>query len=100
MEDNEEVWLSQQAHNDHPKARWLKFWMMETSQKPYPVTNGVNQGCVLSPALFSMVFLVIRTKAFQDPSIIVRIEYLSDCDGTPEDCYKGKGDRHQGLLVC
>ena len=41
-----------------------------------PVTNGVNQGCVVSPTLFSMVFSAMRTRALQDPSIIVRIEYL------------------------
>lgn len=41
-----------------------------------PVTNGVNQGCVVSPTLFSMVFSAMRTRAFEDPSLIVRIEYL------------------------
>ena len=41
-----------------------------------PVTNGVNQGCVVSPTFFSMVFSAMRTRALQDPSLIVRIEYL------------------------
>ena len=41
-----------------------------------PVTNGVNQGCVVSPTLFSMELSAMRTRAFQDPSIIVRTEYL------------------------
>ena len=41
-----------------------------------PVTNGVNQGCFVSPTLFSMVFSAMRTRAFKDPSIIVRTEYL------------------------
>ena len=27
---------------------------------PFPVTNGVKQGCVLAPTLFSMMFSAIR----------------------------------------
>ena len=95
MEDNEEVWLSNQAHNDRLKAGWLKFWMMdyETSQKPYQLPTAsikaalslrrssvwYSRPCRLSQSR-SLGFLVwcgrTRTKAFQDPSIIVRIEYL------------------------
>ena len=33
---------------------------------PFPVTNGVKQGCVLAPALFSMMFSTMLTAAFQD----------------------------------
>ena len=33
---------------------------------PFPVTNGVKQGCVLAPALFSMMFSAMLTAAFQD----------------------------------
>ena len=32
----------------------------------FPVTNGVKQGCVLAPALFSMMFSAMLTAAFQD----------------------------------
>ena len=33
---------------------------------PFPVTNGAKQGCVLAPTLFSMMFSVLLTHAFQD----------------------------------
>ena len=32
----------------------------------FPVTNGVKQGCVLSPTQFSMMFSVNLKDAFQD----------------------------------
>ena len=34
--------------------------------EPFPVTNGVKQGCVMAPTLFSMMFSAILTDAFQD----------------------------------
>ena len=34
--------------------------------EPFPVTNGVNQGCVLAPTLFSMMSSATLTYAFQD----------------------------------
>ena len=33
---------------------------------PFPVRNGVKQGCVLASTLFSMMFSVMLTDAFQD----------------------------------
>ena len=33
---------------------------------PSPVTDGVKQGCVLPPTLFSMLFSVMLTDDFQD----------------------------------
>ena len=34
--------------------------------EPFPVTNGVKQGCVMAPTLFSMMFSAMLTYAFQD----------------------------------
>ena len=33
---------------------------------PFPVTNGVKQGCVLASTLFNMMFSAMFTDAFQD----------------------------------
>ena len=33
---------------------------------PLHVTNGVKQGCVLAPTLFSMMFSAMLTAAYQD----------------------------------
>ena len=37
-----------------------------TFSDPFPVTNGVKQGCVLASTLFSMMFSAMLTNAFQD----------------------------------
>ena len=45
---------------------------------PFPVTNGVKQGCVLAPTLFSMVFSAMLTDAFQDGDNGIPIRYHFD----------------------
>ena len=42
---------------------------------PFPVTNGVNQGCVLASTLFSMMFSAMLTDAFQDGDNGLPIRY-------------------------
>lgn len=44
----------------------------------FPVTNGVKQGCVLAPTLFSMVFSAMLTDAFQDCQDGVHLRYRTD----------------------
>ena len=34
--------------------------------EPFPVTNGVKQGCVMAPTLFSMMFSDMLTDVFHD----------------------------------
>ncbi len=41
--------------------------------EPFPVTNGVKQGCVLAPTFFSMMFSAMLTDAFRDDDIGVGI---------------------------
>ena len=45
---------------------------------PFPVTNGVKQGCVLAPTLFSMIFYAMLTDAFQDGDNGIPIRYRFD----------------------
>ena len=45
---------------------------------PFPVTNGVEQGCVLAPTLFSMMFSAMLTAAFQDGDNGIPIRYRFD----------------------
>ena len=45
---------------------------------PFPVTNGVKQGCVLSSTLFSMMFSAMLTDAFQDGDNRILIRYRFD----------------------
>jgi len=49
----------------------------ETSE-PFPVTNGVKQGCVLAPTLFSLLFSAMLTNAFRDGDVGVGIRYRTD----------------------
>ena len=45
---------------------------------PFPVTNGVKQGCVLTSTLFSMMFSAMLTDAFQDGDDGIPIRYHFD----------------------
>ena len=46
--------------------------------EPFPVTNGVKQGCVMAPTLFSMMFSAMLTDAFQDVDACFQIRYRFD----------------------
>ena len=45
---------------------------------PFPVTNGINQGCVLASILLSMMFSAMLTDAFQDGDNGIAIRYRFD----------------------
>ena len=45
---------------------------------PFRVTNGVKQGCVLAPTLFSIMFSAMLTAAFQDGDNGIPIRYRFD----------------------
>ena len=46
--------------------------------EPFPVTNGVKQGYVMAPTLFSMMFSAMLTDAFQDVDAGFPIRYRFD----------------------
>ncbi|BFZ17197.1 hypothetical protein BsWGS_20236 [Bradybaena similaris] len=46
----------------------------------FNVTNGVKQGCILAPTLFSMMFAAMLTEAFNDTNAGVKVQYRSDGD--------------------
>ena len=46
--------------------------------EPLPVTNGVKQGCVLTPTLFSMMFSDMLTDVFRDHDAGFPIRYYFD----------------------
>ena len=46
--------------------------------EPFPVTNGVKQGCVMAPTLFSLTFSAMLTDAFQDVDAGFPIRYRFD----------------------
>ena len=48
------------------------------SSEPFPVTNGVKQGCVLAPTLFSLMFSALLTDAFGETSPGIPIRYRDD----------------------
>ena len=45
------------------------------ASKSFPVTNGVTQGCVLAPTLFSLMFSAMLTDAFKGTSPGIPIRY-------------------------
>ena len=48
------------------------------SSNAFPVTNGVKQGCVLAPTLFSLMFSAMLTDAFQDCDDGIDFRYRTD----------------------
>ena len=48
------------------------------SSETFRVTNGVKQGCVLAPTLFSVVFSAMLKTAFQDDTDSMTIRYRTD----------------------
>ena len=46
--------------------------------EPFPVTNGVKQGCVLAPTLFSLVFATMLRDAFRDGDVGIDLRYRTD----------------------
>ena len=46
--------------------------------KPFPVTNGVKQGCVLAPTLFSLMFSAMLTEAFRNRNVGMDFRYRTD----------------------
>jgi len=65
----------------------------------FSVTNGVKQGCVLAPTLFSMVFPAMLTDAFQDSEGGIHLRYRSD--GRLFNLRrKGERDSNQRLSLC
>ena len=49
------------------------------SSNVFPVTNGVKQGCVLAPTLFSMVFAAMLSDAFSDNDMSsIKIRFRTD----------------------
>ena len=48
------------------------------SSEPFLVSNGVKQGCVLAPTLFSLMFSAMLTDAFTDTDIGIGIRHRVD----------------------
>ena len=48
------------------------------SSDPFPVSNGVKQGCVLAPTLFSLMFSAMLTDAFAGTDVGIGIKYRFD----------------------
>ena len=44
----------------------------------FPVTNGVKQGCVLAPTLFSMMFIAMLSDAFCNNAESMKIKFRTD----------------------
>lgn len=51
---------------------------MGEESNSFPVTNGVKEGCVLSPTLFSMMFSAMLTDGFHGCDYIIHILHRSE----------------------
>lgn len=67
------------------------------SSAPFPVSNGVQQGCVLAPTLFSLMFSAMLTDAFRDSEVGTSIGYRYNGHFSTSG---GFNRYHQWLPVC
>ncbi|VDL92100.1 unnamed protein product [Schistocephalus solidus] len=51
-----------------------------TVSEAFAVTNGLNQGCVLVPTLFILMFSAMLMDAYRDECPEIRIAYRTDGD--------------------
>ena len=58
--------------------RSYPFYVFSEFSDPFPVSNGVKQGCVLASTLFCMMFSAMLTDAFQDSDNGIPIRYRFD----------------------
>ena len=65
---------------------------------PFPVTNGVKQGCVLAPTLFSMMFSAMLTDALGETTPGIPIKYR--CDEAYQNEQSQSTDLHHQSNVC
>ena len=63
-----------QSFHDGMKARLVS----SDESNDFPVTNGVKQGCVLAPTLFSFIFSMMLLSAFKESDPGVEITYRTD----------------------
>ena len=81
MADNGKVRLPKKIHSIgsqlHDKMRATVLDNGDTSDS-FPVTNGIKQGCVLAPTLFSMVFAAMLHDAIQDNDDGIQLKYRTD----------------------
>ena len=63
-----------QSFHDGMKARLVNG----DESNEFPVTNGVKQGCVLAPTLFSFIFSMMLLSAFKETDPGVEITYRTD----------------------
>nr|VZI15700.1 unnamed protein product [Spirometra erinaceieuropaei] len=52
--------------------------MVHQLHDAFAVTNGVKQGCVLAPTLFSLMFSAMLMDAYRDENPRIRIAYRTD----------------------
>ena len=64
---------------------------------PFEVTNGVKQGCVLAPTLFSLMFSAMLTDAFRDADVGIGIRYRFDEPFSTSGGYKQNPRSQQTL---
>ena len=70
----------------------------------FTVTNGVKQGCVLAPTLFSIMFLAMLSDALRNGDVGIKINYRMDGKLFNLRRLKAKtkvmSENHKRFLIC
>ena len=79
--DTQQPWMPTSICTDHPLLPWwhvLQGHRNGDASDPFPVSNGVKQGCVLAPTLFSLLFAQMLSAALSQTEAGVKIHYRTD----------------------
>ena len=81
MENYVKIWLPREVHQYCTSISWGHVCLGSGNGQcsyAFPVTNGVKQGYVLVPVLFSMMFSATLTNAFNEDEHSVKVNYCTD----------------------
>ena len=82
MENNGDVWTSMYCHNSLLSRRHASsVSVVGEASNSFQISNGVNQGCVLAPTLFSIMFSGVFKVVFQDNTDSIAIDWRTDGGG-------------------
>lgn len=78
MEHHGQVWMSIIIVHKLQDGMMASVRDQQELSDQVPITNGVKQGCILAPVLFTMVFSVMLQDSFQNNT---GISFIYHCDG-------------------
>ncbi len=88
MEDHGKIWISGKFIAIVHDGMMAGVMDGGEASPDFALTNGVKQGCVLAPTLFSMMFSAMLSDAFNDDDPCIQIIYRTDGKLFNQSCHQ------------